>query len=150
MAQTDSLNLGTEGQILYDANKKSKLVAYLLWLFLGWLGAHRFYTRHIKSGLAMLATLVVGYGLLLRSMWPLMQQGIEAAQKAAESGQQLDPATVPPPDAAAFEAMTADPLFLLGSALLAIYSIWWIVDAFLIPGWIRRHNAELVASLRGR
>ena len=24
------------------------------------------------------------------------------------------------------------------------------MDAFLIPGWIRRHNAELVASLRGR
>lgn len=150
MAQTDSLNLGTEGQILYDANKKSKLVAYLLWIFLGWLGAHRLYTRHIKSGLAMLATLVVGYGLVLRGMWPMMQQGIDAARKAAESGQELDPATVPPPDAAAVQAMISDPLYLVGMGLLAIYTIWWLVDAFLIPGWIRRHNTELVASLRGR
>jgi hypothetical protein len=150
MAQSETLNLGAEGQILYDANKKSKLVAYLMWLFLGWVGAHRLYTRHIKSGLAMLATLFVGYGLVLKGIWPMMQQGIEAAQKAAESGEAVDPATIPQPDAAAVQAMVTDPLYLVGMGLLLIYTIWWIVDAFLIPGWIRRHNTELVASLRGR
>lgn len=150
MAQSETLNLGAEGQILYDANKKSKLVAYLMWLFLGWVGAHRLYTRHIKSGLAMLATLVAGYGLVLKTMWPMMQQGIDAARQAAESGEAIDPATVPQPDAAAVQAMVSDPLYLVGMGLLAIYTIWWIVDAFLIPGWIRRHNTELVASLRGR
>jgi hypothetical protein len=80
----------------------------------------------------------------------MMQQGIEAAQKAAESGEAVDPATIPQPDAAAVQAMVTDPLYLVGMGLLLIYTIWWIVDAFLIPGWIRRHNTELVASLRGR
>lgn len=143
-------NLGTEGQILYDANKKSKLVGYLLWAFLGGFGAHRLYTRQFKSGLAMLALLVAGYGLMMRAMWPMMQAGIDAAKQAAESGQPVDPAHVPTPDAAAVEAMVQDPTYLVGMVLLGIFAIWWIVDAFLIPGWIRRHNETLVASLSGR
>ena len=44
----------------YDANKKSALVAYLLWLFLGWLGAHRFYLRRYLSGFIMFVLWAVG------------------------------------------------------------------------------------------
>ena len=149
----NALNLGTEGQILYDANKKSKLVSYLLWLipaFFGIMGGHRFYNRRIKSGLAMLLATFVGFGLYLRGLWPLISQSIEAAQKAAESGQPIDPATAPQPDEAALMAAFQDPLTLIGLALMAIVTIWWIVDAFLIPGWVRRHNEELAASLHGR
>lgn len=28
-----------------------------------------------------------------------------------------------------------------------VLGIWWIVDAFLIPGWVRDHNARLMVSL---
>ena len=38
----------------YDANKKSILVAYLLWFFLGMLGAHRFYLSQPGTGAALL------------------------------------------------------------------------------------------------
>ena len=34
----------------YDANKKSIGVSYLLWFFLGGLGAHRFYNGRTGSG----------------------------------------------------------------------------------------------------
>ena len=37
----------------YDANKKSALVAYVLWFFLGWLGIHRFYLGRTMSGVVM-------------------------------------------------------------------------------------------------
>lgn len=37
----------------YDARRKSPGVAYLLWLLLGLVGAHRFYTGRWLSGLMM-------------------------------------------------------------------------------------------------
>ena len=55
----------------YDIEKKSLLVAYLLWFFLGYVGAHRFYLGRPLSGFLMLAfsavTLLltfVSFGLL--------------------------------------------------------------------------------------
>jgi len=39
----------------YDIEKKSLLVAYLLWFFLGYVGAHRFYLGRPISGFLMLA-----------------------------------------------------------------------------------------------
>jgi TM2 domain-containing membrane protein YozV len=56
----------------FEANKKSTGVAYLLWLFFGMLGVHRFYLGSSGSGAAILIlTLVsillsfVGIGLVL-------------------------------------------------------------------------------------
>ena len=45
----------------YDANKKSALLAYLIWFFLGWAGIHRLYLGRVTSGLLMLAILVVSW-----------------------------------------------------------------------------------------
>jgi TM2 domain-containing membrane protein YozV len=28
-----------------------------------------------------------------------------------------------------------------------VLGVWWIVDAFLIPGWVREHNDRLMVSL---
>lgn len=49
-----STQLDVERQMRYDANKKSALLAYVLWFFLGWFGLHRFYLGRIGSGFAML------------------------------------------------------------------------------------------------
>ena len=38
----------------YDANKKSALLAYILWFFLGFFGLHRMYLGRVGSGVAML------------------------------------------------------------------------------------------------
>jgi len=146
MADSSALNLGTEGQILYDANKKSKLVSYLLWLFLGGFGAHRFYNRRVKSGLALLATAIGGGVLYFLAMKPMFDY-IAANPQAAQNPE--DPAVQQAMGEVAMQAFQS-PLFYAGLALIAVYVIWWIVDAFLIPGWVRRHNEELVASLRGR
>ena len=55
----------------YDIEKKSLLVSYLLWFFLGYVGGHRFYLGRPISGFIMLAlsavTLLltfVSFGLL--------------------------------------------------------------------------------------
>ncbi|QLQ19144.1 MAG: TM2 domain-containing protein [Exiguobacterium profundum] len=57
--------LTTEQQMLVEQrlanDKKSTLVAYLLWFFVGPFGAHRYYLGKTASGLVMLALLIVGF-----------------------------------------------------------------------------------------
>lgn len=40
-------------------------------------------------------------------------------------------------------------VFVVGWFLLVILGIWWIVDAFLIPGMVSRKNNNLAARLSG-
>lgn len=49
-----STQLDAERMMRYDANRKSVLIAYLLWFFLGWFGIHRLYLGRIGSAIAML------------------------------------------------------------------------------------------------
>lgn len=62
----------------YDIEKKSLLVAYLLWFFLGYVGAHRFYLGRPLSGFIMFAfsgvvllLSLVSFGLL-GFLWALV------------------------------------------------------------------------------
>ena len=87
--------------MLYDASKKSVLVAYLLWSFLGSVGAHRFYAGKTRSAVVML--------LLFLVSWPLT-------------------------------------LILVGFVTFAIAGLWWLIDAFLIPGMIEDYNLRLAAA----
>ena len=73
MSSVPPVSNDARAMMMFEANKKSVLLAYLFWLFLGWLGAHRFYAGRILSGLVMLmlwaigsllAWVVVGYLLL--------------------------------------------------------------------------------------
>lgn len=88
--------------MLYDANKKSVGVAYLLWFFLGGVGGHRFYAGKTGSAIAILALTIIG----------------------------------------ALSASVG-----VGIFLLAIVGIWVLVDAFLIPSWIRNTNTLLATML---
>ena len=68
--------------MLYDANKKSAGIAYLLWFFVGLLGGHRFYLGRTGSGLGMAALLVLSliltvavigvFGLFVLGIWALI------------------------------------------------------------------------------
>lgn len=58
------MGLDTQQQILIEQrvgnDSRSALVAYLLLIFAGGLGIHRFYLGHTGSGVAMLVLLIVG------------------------------------------------------------------------------------------
>ncbi|BAU26419.1 TM2 domain-containing membrane protein YozV [Aneurinibacillus soli] len=60
--------LTTEEQLLisgeFDNKKKSKTLAYLLWLFLGCWGAHRFYTGDVGLGVGMIVVWIISFFLL--------------------------------------------------------------------------------------
>jgi TM2 domain-containing membrane protein YozV len=90
--QSGGLSNDTRVLMLYEANKKTAVVAYLLWFFLGWFGAHNFYLGRIGVAVAQLILTITVIGLLITFFWV-------------------------------------------------------IVDAFLIPGWVRRQNNLLAAQL---
>ncbi len=52
-----------------DEESKAPFQAYVLWFFLGWLGAHRFYVGHSKSGLAMLLLSISLVGFPISFFW---------------------------------------------------------------------------------
>ncbi|MBW0157819.1 TM2 domain-containing protein [Sedimentimonas flavescens] len=93
---TDTRALYIEQRVANEAS--SPFVAYLLWFFLGMLGAHRFYLGRWGSALLMLILFGIGSALSV---------------------------------------------ILVGYLPLAVVGLWWLIDAFLIPGMIERDNDDL-------
>ena len=55
--------------LIYDALKRSEVVAFLLWFFFGILGAHRFYLKRIGSGVLMLVLTCTVFGMVITGIW---------------------------------------------------------------------------------
>jgi len=87
-----TLSPDTRALMLFEANKKSALIAYLLWFFVGIFGGHNFYLERTGVAIAQLILSVTLIGMVITVFWVL-------------------------------------------------------VDAFLIPGWIRRQNNLLATQL---
>ena len=92
IAQHGGLSSDARALMLFEANKKTALVAYILWFFLGLFGAHNFYLKRIGVAVAQLILSLTIVGMLITFFWVL-------------------------------------------------------VDAFLIPGWVRNQNNLLLAQL---
>lgn len=92
----------SRNMMLYDAQKKSVGVAFLLWFFLGTLGGHRFYTG--RTGTAVVQILLTLIGAVTTA-------------------------------------------FGIGFFLLLVVGIWVLVDAFMLPGCIRRYNVALASRI---
>lgn len=54
-----------QSMLMYEANKKSAVIAYVLWFFLGQLGVHRLYLGREGSGIFMALFCVASYILCL-------------------------------------------------------------------------------------
>jgi TM2 domain-containing membrane protein YozV len=96
------LTSDTKALLRFETAKKSAGVAYLLWFFLGMLGAHRFYLGRGGSGAAQLILTIVGLVTLV---------------------------------------------VVVGAVILGCVGIWVLIDLFLIGGWVKIHNLELLQTL---
>ena len=90
--QKPGLSNDARAMMLFEANKKTALVAYLLWFFVGFLGGHNFYLK--RKGVAIVQLILS--------------------------------------------------ITIVG---LVITAVWVLVDAFLIPGWVREQNNQLALQL---
>lgn len=100
--QGGGLSNDAKALMAFESSKKSSLIAYLLWFFLGGFGAHRFYLGRTGSAIAMLVIFILSW------------------------------------------ILTFVAIGLLGFLLIGI---WWIIDAFLIPGITQDFNQGLQRRL---
>ena len=92
----------TRTLMFYDANKRSALLSYALWLFGGWFGLHRFYNGRPGSAFLLIALHIIGFVLTV---------------------------------------------VFIGYAILGIVWLWILIDALLIPAWVRGYNTRLAEML---
>lgn len=71
MADDKAALAGARAQMIYDANKKSAGVSYLLCLFLGGFGAHRFYLGHTGTAVGQLVLWILGWLTFFLTWLPL-------------------------------------------------------------------------------
>jgi TM2 domain-containing membrane protein YozV len=90
--QQGGLSSDARAMMLFEANKKTALVAYILWFFVGLFGGHNFYLKRTGVAVAQLILTITIVGM-------------------------------------------------------AITIFWVLVDAFLIPGWVRNQNNLLAVQL---
>ena len=90
--QQGGLSSDARAMMLFEANKKTALVAYLLWFVVGLFGGHNFYLKRTGVAVTQLILSLTIVGMLITVFWVL-------------------------------------------------------VDAFLIPGWVRNQNNLLAAQL---
>lgn len=95
-------------QLLFEAQRKSTGASYLLWFFLGGLGAHRFYLGQTGTAITQLLLLLLGWipiglGWLVLGIWWIVDaflipgmverenmETIQALGGFQQGGQQLD------------------------------------------------------------
>ena len=61
--------IGKQYRTVFEARRKSRLTAYVLWLLLGVAGAHRFYLRMKPSGFGMLSLACVTTAAFFARDW---------------------------------------------------------------------------------
>ena len=63
------LSHDTRAMMLFEANKKTALVAYILWFFLGLFGGHNFYLKRTGVAVAQLILSITLIGMLITIVW---------------------------------------------------------------------------------
>lgn len=66
------MDSSTDKQLIYEAHRKSTGAAYLLWFFLGFTGAHRFYLGQKGTGIVQLLMLLSVIGIVPLAFWWLI------------------------------------------------------------------------------
>ncbi|MGI9337176.1 MAG: TM2 domain-containing protein [Gammaproteobacteria bacterium] len=139
-----------EMMLFYDAQKKSVAIAYFLWFFLGLLGMHRVYLRKWLSGFIM-ALLGVLYFFFLVTLLGIYASFLLVAIDSYDINTEILVGI----SNAEILAVISNAEILAGISMVSgvllipaiIYGVWWVVDAFLIPNIVQKHNSEIVQAM---
>jgi len=116
----------TRKMMEFEAQRKSPLAAYLLWIFAGLLGAHRLYMGKWATGLHQL--------LLCVPVYIIFWFALGGSNIIAGAG-----------DSNLASQGNAESFGVLAFAL--IITLWVFIDLFLIGGWVRRHNLRIIEKI---
>ena len=71
--QFGAISADARAIMLFEANRRSNLVAYLLWLFLGLFGAHNFYLRRTGVAITQLILSSIMVGMVVTIPWVIVE-----------------------------------------------------------------------------
>jgi len=71
--QFGAISADARVMMLFEANRRSNLVAYLLWLFLGLFGAHNFYLRRTGVAITQLILSSIMVGMVVTIPWVIVE-----------------------------------------------------------------------------
>ncbi len=114
---TDAIQL-----MQFESAKKTPGLPYLFLIFFWWFGAHAFYLGRTIKGIFWLCASILGIVLFVASI------------ASASSGVAAD----------IEHAGTLGTMLIL---LWLVVGIAWIVDACLIPRWVRQYNNKLMQTV---
>ena len=72
--QQGGLSSDTRALMLFEANKKTALVAYILWFFLGLFGGHNFYLKRTGVAVAQLILTLTVVGALITVVLGIIEE----------------------------------------------------------------------------
>ena len=113
------MSIDNTAMLTYDANKKSVGIAYLLLVFLGWLGIHNFYLDRSAVGLIQLFTAMGGLFFIISGG---TLNAMEHVGQASTAG-------------------------LIGTLCWVVNWILWTIDLFSLWHFVKKHNLILLSSL---
>jgi TM2 domain-containing membrane protein YozV len=70
--QKGGLSNDARAMLLFEANKKTALTAYLLWFFVGLRGGHNFYLKRTGVAVTQLILSITIVGLVITGVWVLV------------------------------------------------------------------------------
>jgi TM2 domain-containing membrane protein YozV len=71
-APQPGLSADTRALMIFEANKKQNLVAYLLWFFVGYFGGHNFYLGRKGVAIAQLILTLTIIGIVITFFWHIV------------------------------------------------------------------------------
>jgi len=71
-APQPGLSADTRAMMIFEANKKQNLVAYLLWFLFGYFGAHNFYLGRTGVAIAQLILTLTIIGIVITFFWHIV------------------------------------------------------------------------------
>jgi TM2 domain-containing membrane protein YozV len=121
---------------------KSTGVAYLLWLFFGGIGAHKFYLG--RPGVAVLY--ICMFVLFWIGVVAVSAMAVEIARDALRLSAQQGNYPSPVPLEARFDRSGLMSLGMLAPGIIAPLSLALLYDLFTIPSQVRAANARLASD----
>lgn len=121
--------------------QKETWVAYLLWFFLYWTGAHRFYVGNIKRAIFWIVLIIaeaIAYFALVVNVFSLLPEGATSETLTDEAIMLI----------LQNNSAYIMPYILMWFGLASLIFVMWVVDAFTLAGSVRKRNAELVTESR--
>ena len=114
----------------YDADKKSTLVGYLLWFFLGIFAVHLFYLGRVREGFALLAC----EALCVASAF----MGVEVAMVDI------------PLLGLRYPKLQVDSNLFFGIFVITLATVllWTLWHAISMPGMVRKQNNKLINQMK--